>query len=65
MAAALKMAKTPPEKIDYINAHGTSTQANDSGPNPVAAKMARKRVKNTEIFFTLATCSSQSHDFGT
>jgi 3-oxoacyl-[acyl-carrier-protein] synthase II len=30
IAAALKSAKIPPEAVDYINAHGTSTQANDS-----------------------------------
>ena len=30
MIQALEDAKTNPEKVDYINAHGTSTQANDS-----------------------------------
>lgn len=29
MALALKEAKIKPEDVDYINAHGTSTQAND------------------------------------
>ncbi len=30
MEAALRNASLPPEAIDYVNAHGTSTQANDS-----------------------------------
>lgn len=29
MAAALKQARIDPDSVDYINAHGTSTQAND------------------------------------
>ncbi len=31
MRAALEMAEMAPEKIDYINAHGTSTPLNDRG----------------------------------
>jgi 3-oxoacyl-[acyl-carrier-protein] synthase II len=29
MQIAMKMANIAPEEVDYINAHGTSTQAND------------------------------------
>jgi 3-oxoacyl-[acyl-carrier-protein] synthase II len=30
MAAALRMARINPEDVDYVNAHGTSTKANDT-----------------------------------
>jgi 3-oxoacyl-[acyl-carrier-protein] synthase II len=39
MEIALKQASIPKEKIDYINAHGTSTQLND-----IAETIAIKKV---------------------
>jgi len=39
MKAAMEMAGIKPENVDYINAHGTSTKANDSGET-AAIKLA-------------------------
>ena len=45
MEFALKQAKLPPEKIDYINAHGTSTQLNDA-----AESIAMKTIFGEHVY---------------
>jgi len=54
MEFALKQAKLPPEKIDYINAHGTSTQLNDA-----AESIAMKTVFGEHVY-KLAVSSTKS-----
>lgn len=48
MRAALERAALPPEKIDYINLHGTGTQANDAAEDRGVVS----------VFSTATPCSS-------
>jgi len=54
MKIALKQANLTPEKIDYINAHGTSTQLNDA-----AESIAMKTVFGDHVY-KLAVSSTKS-----
>lgn len=54
MIAALKDAQIPPEKVDYINAHGTSTHMNDLNET-----VAIKRVFQAHAY-QLAVSSTKS-----
>lgn len=54
MEFALKQANLPPEKIDYINAHGTSTQLNDA-----AESIAMETVFGEHVY-KLAVSSTKS-----
>lgn len=54
MSLALKQAQIAPEKIDYINAHGTSTQLNDAGESQAI------RTVFGDYAYELAVSSSKS-----
>jgi 3-oxoacyl-[acyl-carrier-protein] synthase II len=49
---ALEMAGIPPEEVDYINAHGTSTPLNDSMETAVIKKVFGKHAYNIPISAT-------------
>jgi 3-oxoacyl-(acyl-carrier-protein) synthase len=48
----LEMARIPPEEVDYINAHGTSTHLNDSIETAVIKKVFGKNAYNIPISAT-------------
>jgi 3-oxoacyl-[acyl-carrier-protein] synthase II len=52
MAAALKDAGLPYTKIDYINAHGTSTQLNDAYETKAIKTVFKEHAKNLKISST-------------
>ena len=52
MAGALKSGQISPEKVDYINAHGTSTQANDSSESTAIATVLGSHAKDVSISST-------------
>ncbi|MEN8127056.1 MAG: beta-ketoacyl-ACP synthase II [Planctomycetota bacterium] len=49
MEIALRQAKLDPEKIDYINAHGTSTQLNDAGESKAIRSVFGDHAYNLAI----------------
>ena len=52
MQLALEDAKLTPEKIDYINAHGTSTQYNDKFETVAVKAVFKDRAKKVSISST-------------
>lgn len=53
MKLAMKEAGITPEQVDYINAHGTSTQANDSGETKaIKAALGEDVARRTPISST-------------
>jgi 3-oxoacyl-[acyl-carrier-protein] synthase II len=52
IAGALKTGQISPEKVDYINAHGTSTQANDSSESMAIATVLGAHAKDVSISST-------------
>jgi 3-oxoacyl-[acyl-carrier-protein] synthase II len=52
MQLALEDAKMPPEKVDYINAHGTSTQYNDKFETVAVKAVFKDRAKKVSISST-------------
>jgi 3-oxoacyl-[acyl-carrier-protein] synthase II len=52
MAAALKNAGVPHDKVDYINAHGTSTQLNDMNETLAIKQVFKEHAKSLQISST-------------
>ena len=52
MACALKDAGVNPEEIDYINAHGTSTQLNDSNETAAIKEVFGDHAYKTQVSST-------------
>lgn len=52
MRAALRQADRMPQSIDYINAHGTSTQANDSNETAAIETLFGAHARNVAISST-------------
>jgi 3-oxoacyl-[acyl-carrier-protein] synthase II len=52
MAAALRSAKINPEEVDYINAHGTSTQANDAAESAAIETVFGEHARHLAISST-------------
>jgi 3-oxoacyl-[acyl-carrier-protein] synthase II len=61
MRWALRDASVPAEEIDYINAHGTSTPANDVGETTAIKKLFGERAYNIPVS---ATKSMIGHSMG-
>ncbi len=61
MASALKDAKMKPEDIDYINAHGTSTELNDKIETLAIKKVFKDHAKKLHIN---STKSMMGHTLG-
>jgi 3-oxoacyl-[acyl-carrier-protein] synthase II len=56
MELALKDAQLPPEKVDYINAHGTGTELND-----IAESSAIKSVLKGHAYKVLVSSTKSAH----
>ncbi|MHC4399657.1 MAG: beta-ketoacyl-ACP synthase II [Planctomycetota bacterium] len=52
MKAALRSAGIRPEMVDYVNAHGTSTQANDSSESAALQTVLGEHANKTSISST-------------
>jgi 3-oxoacyl-[acyl-carrier-protein] synthase II len=52
MSLALKEANVPPDDVDYINAHGTSTQANDKTETQAIKEVFGERAYKISISST-------------
>jgi 3-oxoacyl-[acyl-carrier-protein] synthase II len=52
MQDALRQAEINPEEIDYINAHGTSTQLNDSNETMAIKEVIGEKAYNTPVSST-------------
>ncbi|MFG1488398.1 beta-ketoacyl-ACP synthase II [Oceanospirillum sp. HFRX-1_2] len=52
MANAIKDAGLNPEQLDYINAHGTGTKANDAAEASAISKLLGNNVSNTPVSST-------------
>jgi 3-oxoacyl-[acyl-carrier-protein] synthase II len=52
MAAALKSAQINPDQVDHINAHGTSTQANDSSESTAIATVFGEHAAQLSVCST-------------
>ncbi|MFK7825339.1 MAG: beta-ketoacyl-ACP synthase II [Oligoflexales bacterium] len=52
LRAALKTAKTLPERVDYINAHGTSTYFNDIYESQAISRVFSEHTKNLAVSST-------------
>lgn len=61
MALALRDARLEPSEIDYINAHGTATQANDKAETRAIKKLFGKRAYEISIS---STKSMEGHTLG-
>lgn len=56
MELALKDAQISPEKVDYINAHGTSTELND-----IAEASAIKSVLGSHVYKIMVSSTKSAH----
>ncbi len=61
MILAMTEAEISPEAIGYINAHGTSTQANDSAESKAISKALGTAA---ETVYVSSTKSMTGHPFG-
>lgn len=61
MAWALRDAGTPPERIDYVNAHGTGTQANDVTETQAIRSVFREHA---DAMLVSSTKSMHGHTLG-
>ena len=62
MLKALEVAQLKPDDIDYINAHGTGTQANDSAEGNAIASLFSKKTKS--LPYVSSTKSITGHTLG-
>ncbi|MBN2019791.1 MAG: beta-ketoacyl-ACP synthase II [Sedimentisphaerales bacterium] len=56
MELALKDAQLPPEKVDYVNAHGTSTELND-----IAEASAIKSVLGSHVYNIMVSSTKSAY----